>query len=175
MAHKMPPMPALAPGRKIRLAEVVAGAVPPGGSVAVVGRYVRTRSHLLSPLALPFWVSLHRLCGRRCDRADGGEGQGPSQGGGRLLTVLFFGRLLLVVYAPLPRPLCAGGGFLRSARGGVGIMVAVLLPHNPPPSSVGQLGCQPHDALLYHSHRLGRGAAGQHRGAVGRDAGHPPP
>lgn len=132
MAHKMPPMPALAPGRKIRLAEVVAGAVPPGGSVAVVGRYVRTRSHLLSPLALPFWVSLHRLCGRRCDRADGGEGQGPSQGGGRLLTVLFFGRLLLVVYAPLPRPLCAGGGFLRSARGGVGIMVAVLLPHNPP-------------------------------------------
>lgn len=44
MAHKMPPMPALAPGRKIRLAEVVAGAVPPGGSVAVVGRLDANRT-----------------------------------------------------------------------------------------------------------------------------------
>ncbi|GAB0492958.1 hypothetical protein MMPV_004229 [Pyropia vietnamensis] len=44
MAHKMPPMPALAPGRKVRLAEVVAGAVPPGSSVAVVGRLDATRT-----------------------------------------------------------------------------------------------------------------------------------
>lgn len=53
-----------------------------------------------------------------------------------------------------------------------GLSVAVLLP---PPSSVGQLGCQPHDALLHHPYRRGHGAAGQHCGAVGRDAGHPPP
>ncbi|KAK1857625.1 hypothetical protein I4F81_000241 [Pyropia yezoensis] len=44
MAHKMPPMPALAPGRKVPLAEVVAGAVPPGGSVAVVGRLDASRT-----------------------------------------------------------------------------------------------------------------------------------
>ena len=40
MANKMPPMPSLQPGRKVRLAEVVGGGVPPGGSVAVVGLYV---------------------------------------------------------------------------------------------------------------------------------------
>lgn len=51
----------------------------------------------------------------------------------------------------------------------------LLLSRFPPPSFVWQLGCQPHDALLHHPYRWGCGAAGQYRGAVGRDAGHSPP
>lgn len=69
MAHKMPPMPALAPGRKVPLAEVVAGAVPPGGSVAVVGRYGRAIGSVIF-FFLPLSCCSYFLHGGT-DRGDG--------------------------------------------------------------------------------------------------------